>query len=266
MSYIKAFTYLTIKEIFNKKSFLGIIILFIFSIFLSRIFMDFALQDLTKSFVDFSFSFLKFFIFFISLFLTADIFLNDIKRKTIYIILSKKLSREQYIIGRFSGIAISLGLVVVFLTLFCFFFAYVNNFFIPKAYAKPLILENVIPFTFHLYIKAILLASVVCFFFSFLENSIVILFSSIVIYMAGSSIENIYFFIEMYKDKFSELAKISVKVLFYTLPNMSALSSDTLIGIERLNIPKLTFDVIKTLSYTALLLLLSGIIFKRRQL
>ncbi len=266
MGYIKAFIYLTIKETLGRKSFSAVVFLFIFSLFLSRIFMDFALQDLTKSFVDFSFSFLKFFIFFIALFVTADIFVNDIKKKTIYIILSKKLAREQYIVGRFVGIAFVLAITVTFLTLFCFFFAYVNNFFIPPAYKKPLILFNVLPFIISLWIKSILVSAVVIFFFSFLENAIVILFSSVVIYMAGSSVENIYFFVEIYKEKFSEFTLVTVKILFYLLPNISSLSSDIILGIEKLSVERFLFDILKSLSYTALLLILSGIIFKRKQL
>ncbi len=84
--------------------------------------------------------------------------------------------------------------------------------------------------------------------------------------MAGSSVENIYFFVEIYKDKFSEFTLLTVKILFYILPNMSSLSSDIILGIEDFSLGRFTFDLLKSVTYIALLIILSGLIFKRRQL
>jgi len=266
MGHAQAFVYLVFKENVKRKAFYGTLILFLLTLAISRLLMSFALQDLTKSFVDFSFAFLKFFIMFIALFVTADIMSDDLKKRTVYILLSKNITREEYIYGRFIGILVLLLVSVAVLSTITLFAAYINNLTVPPSYKKDILFINIIPFALSLWIKGLLLSSIVIFFFSFLDSYILIIFSSLIVYMAGSSVENIYYFVELYSDKFSAVTRHAVTLLFYLLPNMSSLSSDILLGLVKLNIWKFLFDSAKSVSYIALLILLSGYIFRRRDL
>ncbi len=266
MGYLRAFIYLVFKESIRRKTFYGTLLLFIITLLISRILMSFALQDLTKSLIDFSFAFLKFFIMFIALFVTADIMADDLRKRTVYILLSKNITREEYIYGRFTGILILLLIATIVLSSITLLFSYINNLSIQPAYKKEIVLINIIPFMLSLWIKSFLLSSVVIFFFSFIDSYILIIFSSLIVYMAGSSIENIYYFVELYSDKFTAFTRYTVTLMFYLLPNMSSLSSDILINLAELNISKFLLDTLKSISYSALLILTAGYIFKRRDL
>ncbi len=266
MGYLRAFVYLVFKESIKRKTFYGTLLLFLLTLIMSRVLMSFALQDLTKSLIDFSFAFLKFFIMFIALFVTADIMADDLRKRTVYILLSKNITREEYIYGRFTGILILLLIATTVLSSIALLFSYINNLSIQPAYKKEIVLINIIPFMLSLWIKSFLLSSVVIFFFSFIDSYILIIFSSLIVYMAGSSIENIYYFVELYSDKFTAFTRCAVTLMFYLLPNMSSLSSDILINLAELNISKFLLDTLKSVSYSALLILTAGYIFKRRDL
>jgi len=119
LNHLIGFAYITIKENIKRKSLYGITLIYVLLLLFARFLAEFSLQDFTKFMIDFSYSFLSFFLTIVILFMTTDIMSKDIEKKTIYIILSKGISRSSYIIGRsFSLFILSLLITTLLGTIF----------------------------------------------------------------------------------------------------------------------------------------------------
>lgn len=260
------FAYITIKENVRKWSFYGVIIVYLASLIFSRLLMEFALQDLTKFFIDLSFSFLFFFLILSTLFITTDIMNKDLEKKSIYIILSKGISRNTYIIGRAFSLFIFTLLVSILLGLVFLVVAVGLNEFITEHYRKSI---HVIPSLLVLavlWLKAFLLSTVVLFFSSFMVTPFLIFLSSVVVYIAGSSIENLYYFVSFNEDKVGHAVKTIVSFLFYLLPSFSSPGPDVILGLENLNLHKEVLDISKTLIYSLMMVVFAMLFMHKREL
>ena len=260
------FAYITIKENVRKWGFYGVLIVYMASIIFSRLLMEFALQDLTKFLVDLAFSFMSFFLVLSTLFISTDVMNKDFEKKSIYIILSKGISRESYIFGRAFGFLVFT--LVLTLTLGFIFLVFVKGFNtgIEQNYQKDIYILPTLVLLFILWLKAFLLSSIVIFFSSFMVTPFLIFLSSVVIYIAGSSIENLYYFVMLNEDKVSLLVKVVISILFYALPSFSSPGADLLIGMEKLALNRFILDVTKAILYSLMLLSVSVLILHKREL
>lgn len=110
MSQVSLVAKITFKECIRTKGLYGIFLLGVILFAANIVFTGMFSFEIGKIAVDMGLSVISFsgliFIFFFSI----QSFFNDFEKKTIYMILSRPISKAEYIIGKFSG----LGLVIIF--------------------------------------------------------------------------------------------------------------------------------------------------------
>ncbi|WP_457601039.1 hypothetical protein [Hydrogenivirga sp.] len=266
MKKLLGFAYITIKENVRRRSFYGVALAYFLSLLFARVVTDFSLQDLTKFLIDFSYSFLTFFLIVSTLFITTDTMSKDMEKKAVYTILSKGISREYYVLGRaFSFFVFTFLLTLVLGTMFLIS-AKGFNISIPTAYKKDILIAPGLIVLIVLWAKLFSLSTIVLFLSSFMRTFFLVFLASVVIYTSGSSIESLYYFITFNEDKVSPLVVYSIKLLFYILPNFSTLGPDVILGTEKLNGESILVDLMKSLTYSGFLVGLSMFVFRKREL
>jgi ABC-type transport system involved in multi-copper enzyme maturation permease subunit len=260
------FAYITLKENVRRRSFYGVVIAYLLALAFSRVLMEFSLQDPSKVLTDFSYTFLVFLLFLTTLFISTDTMSKDIEKKGVYLILSKGVSRDLYLVGRSFGFLVFT--LILTLTLGTLFLAgsWVLNTFSVEVFRKETILPAGLPILLSLWLKMFLVSLVVLFFSTFMSNFFLVFLASVVVLIAGSSLENLYRFIQLEGERFSPLMKHLITFLFYTLPNFSSPGPDALLGLEGIDPLYLSLDLLKALLYAGFLLSTSLLIFRRREL
>lgn len=246
----------TIKELLRKKDFYFLIILFLGSaaFFYSETF--FGINDISRYLKDIGLSLVSLFSMIITITFTAKQIPAEIESKTIYPLLAKPVSRTQFILGKFVGsLFISLISFTAFYGLYlCFIFS--------KGEATSLILLS------QYYILSILLLSLLAGFS--------LLFSLFFTISANISLVFLlYFFMFWYNESLKKLIILAndkliyiYNLLYYILPHFEFYDIRIrLIHLwEPLPIGVMTSIAIYTVIYTALIIRLTIIIFKRKNL
>lgn len=257
--------YITVKENVRKRSFYGILLASLLSILFARILMEFSLQDLTKVFIDFSYSLISFFFITSTLFISTDVMAKDIEKKAVYTLLSRGISREAYVFGRAFGLFVFL---LIFTLIIGFVFIVATkaiNSFTPVAYKKSILTIPAIYTLFVLLLKAFLLSCVVLFFASFMSSFFLVFLSSVAVYIVGSSVESLHYFVHFNQDKVPEYVKLIIDVLFYAFPSFSSLGTDVILGTQEVNAFILGTKVAKTIVYSLFLIFTSAFLMRKRE-
>jgi ABC-type transport system involved in multi-copper enzyme maturation permease subunit len=204
-------------------------------------------------------------IFFVGINLMA----KDIDRKTIHLVLSKPISRGEYICGKFFGIQLFVLAAMTALVLFsCATVALLlqiyPDYFVGFSWANFLIA------CFFIFVKMSVLTALVVFFSSITTSSFVTLIFSISCFIVGVTIEEVVFYLK------TELAAQEVIIptnlkhfiagISYLLPNLSVFDY-TLEAAHGLAIEtgRLALSFGYAAGYITVLLLLASVIFSRRE-
>ena len=95
---------ITFKEGIRNRALFGIGLLALFVLGLNLAVAGFFMRDIGKVTVDMNISALSFAGLLLIFFVGVNLMAKDIDRKTIHLVLSKPISRRQYIFGKFFGI------------------------------------------------------------------------------------------------------------------------------------------------------------------
>lgn len=246
----------TIKELLRKKDFYILIILFLglAAFFYSETF--FGMKDISRYLKDIGLSLVSLFSMIITITFTAKQIPAEIESKTIYPLLAKPVSRTQFILGKF------VGSLFISLISFTAFYGLYLGFIFSKGEAASLILLG------QYYILSILLFNLLAGF--------VLLFSLFFTISANISFMFLlYFFMFWYNESLRKLLILAnekliyvYNLLYYILPHFEFYDIRIrLIHLwEPLPLWVMTSILIYTIIYTALIIWLTIIIFKRKNL
>ena len=194
---------------------------------------------------------------------------KDIDRKTIHLVLSKPVSRTQYIFGKYLGIVlfVSLSLLLLLilssltiLLLLALYPAYFIGFSWSIFYTA----------CFFILIKFCVLTAIVVFFSAITSSSLITLIFSLSSYVAGVTIEEVVFYMRTelaaQEKMVSESLKYFIDFVSYLIPNFSVFDF-TIEAAHGLAITgnRLALSLGYGVLYTVILLLLASVIFKRRE-
>ncbi len=265
MGFLIGFAYITIKENVRKRSFYGVVIAYLLALIFSRVLTEFSLQDPSKVLLDFSYMFLTFLLFLSVLFIATDTMSKDIEKRSVYLILSKGISREAYVLGRsFGFLVFTLFLVLILGSLFLLGSWIINTFSV-EVFRKEVDISAGLIVLLSVWVKVFLLSLVVLFFSTFMTNFFLVFLTSVVVLIAGSSVENLYHFVHIEEERVSPLIKYLITSLFYILPSFSSPGPDVILGLESIDLRHLTLDILKAVVYAGFLVSLSSFIFGRRE-
>ncbi len=269
MNRIWALAVLTFKEGIRDRALHGITIIGLMMLLATILITTLFGYELGKVMVDLNLSTMAFAGLLLTFFVNINLMAKDIDKRTIHCVLSKPISRNEYILGKYFGLIFLIFVALTFLLLFSAGVASVI-----KASSPPHFFRD---FSWACYLQAfsyelmmfLVLNAVVIFFSSITTSSFLTLLFSVGTYIAGQSIEEV---IEFFKQEgmggtaTSQFNRMIVEVAQYIFPNLSAFDIKTLASHGKLIAMDHTLAVLGySLIYTVLLLSLASVIFLRRE-
>ncbi|MGE4545136.1 MAG: ABC transporter permease [Pedobacter sp.] len=269
MKRIFSLAIITFKEGIRNRALFGIALLALFLFGLNIAVAGFFMRDIGKVTVDMNLSALSLTGLLLIFFIGINLMAKDIDRKTIHLVLSKPITRGQYIWGKFFGIQlfalVSMMMLVLFscATVFLLFRIY-PGYFIGFHWSIFLIA------CFFVFIKISVLTGIVVFFSSITSSSFITLIFSISSYVVGVTIEEVVFYLNSAFAAKEILVpgalKYFIAVVSYLLPNLSAFdfSLEAAHGLA-VETSRFVLSLGYAGTYVTLLLLLGSVIFARRE-
>jgi ABC-type transport system involved in multi-copper enzyme maturation permease subunit len=269
MSRIFALAGITFREGIRNRSVFGILLFSFFILGLNIAVAGFFMRDIGKVSADMNLSALSFAGLLLVFFVGINLIAKDIDKKTIHLVLSKPISRVEYIWGKFLGIQIFLAVSLVFLVLFSsgtmFLLQHVYLEYFGRFSWNVFFLA-----CFFIFIKLSVLSSIVFFFSSITTSSFITLMFSACAYLMGVSIEEVVFYLRSHLAaeglSISQSLRRVVESLSYIIPNFSVFdfkveaAHGLSVGWDRIGL-SLGYGV----AYLVLLLVFASLIFRRRE-
>lgn len=260
---------ITFKEGIRNRALYGIALLALFLFGLNITVAGFFMRDIGKVTVDMNLTALTVAGLLLVFFVGVNLMAKDIDRKTIHLVLSKPISRGQYIWGKYLGIlffvTVSLLLLLVCSTLTVVLLkGMYANYFSGFSWSVFFIAE------FFVLLKFWVLTAIVVFFSAITSSSLITLIFSLASYVAGVTIEEVVLYVQSefaaQERMISESLKSFIEVISYILPNFAVFdfTVEAAHGLA-INSSRMFLAGGYGALYIVILLLLAAFIFQRRE-
>ena len=260
---------ITLKEGLRQRILIGVLVasllLILFGVLISGLFM----RDTLKILLDICLTSVSLGGLLVPFFLSINLLAVDIERKTIYTILSRSVSRTEYILGKFLGLALLAGIVMMLLTVATFLAVLLAwMIYPPHLFAKfsplPILLSTGMAF-----LGIQILNSAVFLWCSVTTSSFLATLLTISTYIIGHSVEDVVRFMAL-KVKGVEIAlstELTAKLALYVFPNLAAFDLKQRAAYNLPTpLPEIATLTLYGVVYIALMLLLTTVFFQRRDL
>jgi ABC-type transport system involved in multi-copper enzyme maturation permease subunit len=215
---------ITFKEGVRHRVVYGVIVASCFLIFFSIILCGLFMRDLLKVLLDICLSATSISGLLVPLFFAINQLRGDIDRKTIYTILSRPVSRAQYIFGRFLGLALLSGTLICITTMATLISVYGATFVYPSNIFANLSAGAILLNSFLLFFGIQILNSCVLFWTSLTSSSFLATLLTISTYLIGHTVTDLIRFIKaqgetVYVHPFIQNIVFTTQYIF---PNLAA--------------------------------------------
>lgn len=259
---------ITFKEGIRNRAIYGISIFALLLLGANLLISNMIMQEVGKVAVDMALSTVSFTGLLLVLFVGINLMAKDLDKRTIYMVLARPISRPQYIVGKFLGMAALIVVSIIFLSLFAMLSIFIVKMSYPGYFPRfswSLILLA-ISFTM---LSLILLSALSFFFASFSSTSFITLILTIVSYIIGQSIGDVKALVEAPQIVGIQVSPVTVKVVqiaYYIFPNLSLfdIKTQTAHGLA-LSPSYIFWTVSYGLVYTCMAIAIAAIIFSRRE-
>ena len=242
----------TFKEIVRNR-FLYLILFFAFVFIIFTL----ALSQLTigqgeKVIVDFGLGMIEIFGLIGVLFVWSQLLFKEVEWKTIFLILSKPIKRQDFILGKFFGFSGSIALIIFFQAIL----------FIGVLLYKDITVSSLILWSlFFTFLKLEILLAIVFFFSTFMSNIMTIMIS-LMVYLISHNFSILLDIFGRFQEKTLFYA---VRVFEIVFPPLGALNTKDLIGsFSDFPINFFLFNSVYAFLYITIILFFSVQIFSRR--
>jgi ABC-type transport system involved in multi-copper enzyme maturation permease subunit len=266
---ILSLSVLTFREGVRDRAIIGIGLFAVVMMSVTLVVISLFMRELSKVAVDINLSAFSLSGLLLTFFLSITLMAKDIDKKTIYCVMSKPLSRSQYIWGKYCGILFIILTAFAVLTVFSS---------LTIALAKLQYANWFTSFSWMEYYKAVyalflmfaVLNAMVIFFSSITTSSFITLLFSICTYIAGQTIEEVVIYL---KSGAGQAAHISepisrmLDIIQYVLPNLSVFD----LKVQASHAIFMSWSYIAWISlyaciYSTILLVAASLIFSKREL
>ncbi|WP_432821431.1 ABC transporter permease [Trichloromonas sp.] len=266
MSRCMALAWITYKEGIRNRSVLGIVVFSLFILGLNVAVAGFFMRDIGKVTVDMNLSALSFSGLLLVLFVGLNLMTKDIEKKTIHLVLSKPVSRVEYILGKYLGILLFVFMSQLILVGLCSATVFLLRVLYPAYFGAFSWLTFFLACLF-VYLKLAVMSAIVVFFSTVSTSSFVTLIFSICTYVVGQSIEEVVFYLKSgFAEDLSVQLKWFIDMVVYLVPNFSVfdfqLEAAHGLAIES---ERLLGSMGYGFAYVTLILLFASLIFQRRE-
>lgn len=268
MSKIILIAWISFKESVRNKALYGVFLLGLLLFTANIVITGMFSWELGKVAVDIGLSVVSFSGLVIIFFLSINAVSNDLERKTVYLILSRPINKLQYILGKYLGLALIIMLSSSILgscaALSVKLATYGAEAYIPLHFSWSTFFLGLVFLTLSL----LLVLSMALFWVCITTHPFTAVLLSIVSYFIGQNIENVKNIItssKMFVDN-ALLTKV-IDYVSWIFPNLAAfdLKTTAAYGLP-VHTPYLIWVAVYGLSYIGICLVLSVLIFQRREL
>ena len=267
MTKITSLAYITFKGGIRDRTIHTIVLLALLLLVSTPLFSSFSMRQVVAVAVDYNLSTISFIGLLLSIFAGINLITKDIDKRSIYTVISLPISRSQYLIAKFFGLVSLIFFSLLILTLFGSISIKLTSYLYPQDINSQIYWLKFFLSIFYIALKLIIIVSAVFLFSSFATSTFLPLVLSFIFYFIGESIEEVKIFIEgVGKEKTSSIVKAIAQFAYYIFPNLSAfdLKVHAIYGLP-LDYGNLLFVFLYSIFYTAIILTLSVMIFRRRE-
>ncbi len=226
-------------------------------------------REVGKVSVDMALSTISFTGLLIVLFVGINLMAKDLDKRTIYTVLSRPISRSQYILGKFFGMILLIVVTMGILSLLAFGAIALLKISIASYFTRfswsPIFLSVSLTV-----LMLILLSSVSFLFSSFTSSSFITLVLTIITYIIGQSLSSVKALVETAPQELgftvSPVTLKMVQLAYYLFPNLS-LFDVKLQASHALSVPLsfVVWTVLYGVVYIALSITLAALIFGKKE-
>lgn len=244
----------TFKESVRNRIMLNILLFAVGLILLSLVVGDWSLGHQVKVIKDFGLSAMSIFGLLIAVFIGIRMMVQEMEQRTIYLIASKPINRWEIVVGKFTGLGITLAINVFFMTL-----ALGVVLLVIGATADLFLLKAI----WLIYLEILLIVAFSIFFSSFVSPTLGAVFT-LVVFVIGHMSEFLNEYVKVYPDNgFHWL----LKGAYHVIPNLEKLNLKmAAVGHLPLAPHAVLFGTLYGLAYIIFLLMITSAIFGRRDL
>jgi ABC-type transport system involved in multi-copper enzyme maturation permease subunit len=201
----------------------------------------------------------------IAVFIGIGLVWKEVERKSIYSLLSKPIQRHEFVLGKYAGLALTLLVNVVIMTIaFYAVLAYMNTQFAPDvraAWAAPATDPGMLRAIVLIFMELLLVTAIALFFSTFSSPflSAALTFGLWVIGHFNADLRNFEAVLE------SQAAGMFARALYYVLPNFAAFDIKAQV-VHALPVPGMYVATTAAYAIVYIALLLTGavVVFRRR--
>ena len=244
----------TFKETIRNRILVNILLFAIALILLSLVVGEWSLGHQSKVIKDFGLSAMSLFGLLIAIFIGIRLMVQEMEQRTVYLILSKPIHRWEFVIGKYLGLACTLALNVLLMSLTLWAVVLVQEGRIDFGLAPAILL---------IYIEICLIVAFALLFSSFTSPTLSALFT-LVIFVVGHTAAFLRDFILLYPDKpFLWL----IRAIYTAMPNLENLNIK-MAAVQHIPAPPhaVLFGFLYGLGYTVFVLVLTILVFENKDL
>lgn len=214
---------ITFKEGIKNRVLFGIFLIALLLFAATTVVVTVFMRDVVKVAVDFSLSTVSFAGLLTLFFIGINLFGKDIDKRTIYMVISRPVSRSQYLVGKFLGLVLLALVVTAFLGLLSSipvvlgkgYYSYPEARFDWGAYLVAILF---------IFVKLAVVASVISLFSAFTSNSFITLILALAAYLIGQSTEAVRALLAAGPEEVTvgPLLSFAVDAAYYLFPNLAA--------------------------------------------
>lgn len=264
---LQSIAWVTFLEGLRNRAVYGITLLAGLMMAFTVVLSSMIMRDVGKVATDFVLSTATFSALLVVLFVGITILARDIERRTVYIALSRSVSRTRYMVGRFFGLSLlqtaimmllllaSLATLLLVRQMYQSYFGNVSLWLVALAHLFVLV-------------QMLLLTSLSILFSMVASSPFVTFLLTTLSWLIGSSTQEVKQLIESTSpDRVSPVVRILVKMAYYMFPNFAVfdLKATAAHGLS-IGLPTIGFALLYGLGYSVAVLSVAILLFKRKEL
>ncbi len=243
----------TFKEIVRNRFLYMIVFFWLIFIAFSMILAQLSLWEDSKIITDFWLAMIEVFWLIWVLFVWSQLLFKEVEWKTIFLILSKPIKRSDFILGKILGFSATIFLITLFQSIV----------FLAVLLIKDIEITNIIIWSIiNTFIKLEILLAIVFFMSTFMSNILVIA-SSLMLYLASHSYSLILDMLVKTKNELIINIWKSIQLLF---PPLEALNTKDLVwSFSNLTNTYFILNIFYSILYLAIIIYFTVLIFSRKK-
>lgn len=259
---------ITFKEGIRNRAIYGISLFALFLLGLNLLVANMAPRDVGKVAVDMALSTMSFSGLLVVLFVGINLMAKDLDRRTIYMVLSKPISRAEYIFGKFIGMVLLQLVTLLFIGIFASLSLLVLKSGY-EAYFPRFSWSFVLLGMFFIMLMLFLLSALSFLFASFSSTSFITLVMTIITYLIGQSLGDIKSLLETQRLAGAAVSPVTMKVVqvaYFLFPNLSFFDLKTQVA-HGIHVPSSTiaWTVVYGVVYTCIAVIAASLIFRKKE-